>query len=114
MYRVQQSCCIGPRLKIHTISFCSAVDARAQFKVKEWTDAEYQAELEHIEKVRDSLNGHSLLPCTFSVSHFVLATRRSEVAFFLITWRPMNMLFIVTSIRLFPSVFRVNRSLQSL
>lgn len=28
-----------------------AVDARAQFKVKEWTDAEYQAELEHIEKV---------------------------------------------------------------
>ncbi|GAQ85883.1 4-hydroxy-3-methylbut-2-en-1-yl diphosphate synthase [Klebsormidium nitens] len=31
------------------------VDARAQFKVQEWTDAEYQAELEHIEKVFSKL-----------------------------------------------------------
>jgi hypothetical protein len=41
---------------------CSrAVDARAQFKVQEWTEAEYQAELEHIEKVRSMMVSFSVL-----------------------------------------------------
>jgi hypothetical protein len=47
----------------HSVLPCScAVDARAQFKVQEWTEAEYQAELEHIEKVRSMMASSSVLP----------------------------------------------------
>lgn len=79
--------------------------------MKEWTDAEYQAELEHIEKVNHTTMGH--FRWFGSLQSALQRNGRSRVLLIIVTLFKANNFVMITIVLPFPRVFRSLRSLCS-